>query len=586
MLKKIFITLCVITAIVIVGGNFYLKPASQDSEYVISSGTILTMDENTPKASAIWVKDGIIKALGQNAIKAAQANSLPIIDLKGQTLTPGLVEPHTHPTAAALLGATVDVSAITHSNRQQIMDTLIKASDGIALTPWMIAFGWDPVAIPDLEPPTLEELDAILPDRPMVILTQMMHEAYLNTAAFKAAGVKIIDKEDRFEGFVRDENGKLTGTVREVHGISEIVSKAPSASPAVAELLLRLQYNKYARAGYTTIGVTGAVGRLPDPVGLLKKVSKEDTSPLRTFVYLLPDQTEKYGLEGDDNFKIVGIKFWLDGSPFTGGAAFKDGYHESELTEKLTGIPHTHPSTMNYDDSIIRIQAGKYHAKGYQIALHVQGEDAIDQALMVFGEIQAEDLKPGLHHRLEHNALMTREEMRRAKELELSTGFFVDHIYYYGDALPHLVGPERANRYMPVKSALDMGLVTSLHGDHPATPVDAIRVMRTATQRKSRSGKNITAPSEAITPEQALYAMTMGGASQLGMQDKIGSIAVGKKADFTLFDKSPIEALQKGEEFNVVKTWKGGLVTDIRPATFTHLSLIWQALLEIINKPS
>ena len=586
MLKKIFLTLCVIVAAVIIGGYFFLKPATQDSEYVIRGGTILTMDENTPNVSAIWVKNGMIEAIGENAIKAADAKNLPIVDISGQTLTPGLVEPHTHPTAAALLGATVDVSAITHDNRDQIIQTLIKAADGLALTPWMIAFGWDPVAIPDLVPPTLAELDTISPDRPLVILTQMMHEAYLNTAAFKAAGVKINDKDDKFEGFVRDEKGTLTGTVREVEAISKIVSTAPSASPAAAELLLRLQYNKYAKAGYTTIGVTGAVGRLPDPVGLLKKVSRDEISPLRTFVYLLPEQTEKYGLEGDDSFKIVGIKFWLDGSPFTGGAAFKGGYHESELTEKLTGIPHSHPKTMNYDDSTVRAQILEYHNKGYQIALHVQGENAIDQALMAFGEAQAKNPKPGLHHRLEHNALITSEELSRAKALNLSTGFFVDHVYFYGDALPHLVGPARTNRYMPVKSAIDAGLVTSLHGDHPATPVDAIRVMKTATNRKSRSGQNITAPDEAITPHQTLYAMTMGGATQLGANEKIGSIEVGKKADFTLFDQNPINALERGSEFHVVQTWKDGRVADIRPATITHLSLVWQAIMEMLNKPS
>ena len=583
-MRKFLISFLAIILLVLAAGYIYLLPADQDDEFVLT-GTILTMEEKSPKINAVWVKDGIIQGIGEEAIKAASDGNLPIHDLGDQVLTPGLVEPHTHPVAAALLGATVDVSAFTHNNRQEIMTTLREATDGMALTPWLIAFGWDPVAIADLDPPTLEELDTLSTDRPIVILTQMMHEAYLNSAAFRAAGVKITNPNDHTEGFIRDESGKLTGVVREVSAISKIISTAPSAPTSVSELLLRLQFKKYAKAGYTTIGVTGAVGRLPDPVGMLKKISIEEISPLRTFVYLLPNQVEQYPLGGNDRFQVLGLKLWLDGSPFTGGAAFEDGYHDSKLTSERLGIPHSHRGDLNYSLDDLREIIPAYHAKGYQIALHVQGERAIEEALTIFEETISNNPKPNLEHRLEHNALITATQLQRAKKLNLSTGFFVDHVYFYGDALPQLIGSDRVNRYMPVKSALKAGLVTSLHGDHPATPVDAVRVMTTATHRLSKSGKNLTAPSQIISPQQALYAMTMGGASQLGQQDLVGSIKRGKQADFTLFNKSPLQVLYGAKtDLKVVKTWKAGQETDTRSLTLEHVSLGLLALQQMINK--
>ncbi|MBO6825588.1 MAG: amidohydrolase [Sneathiella sp.] len=581
-MPKFFITLLMLILLVIAAGYLYLTPSSQEQEYVLM-GTILTMEADQPETNAVWVKNGVIQAVGQPAIVAAETKSLPIISLGEQVLTPGLIEPHTHPVAAALLGATVDVSAFTHNSRSEIMTTLKEAANGFALTPWLISFGWDPVAIDDLDSPTLEELDALSSDRPIVILTQMMHEAYLNSAAFKAAGVKIIDKEDHTEGFIRDQKGKLTGTVREVAAISKIVSAAPSAPENASELLLRLQYKKYAKAGYTTIGVTGAVGRLTDPVASLRKISREDISPLRTFVYLLPNQVEAHPLGGDDRFKVLGLKLWLDGSPFTGGAAFEDGYHDSELTKHRLGIPHTHRGDLNYTLNDLRKIIPSYHAKGYQIALHVQGERAIEEALTIFEEVQKTAPTPGLRHRLEHNALITADQLDRAKALNMSTGFFVDHVYFYGDALPHLIGPERTARYMPVKTALEKNIAVSLHGDHPATPVNAIRVMKTATQRLSKSGKTLTAADQAITAEQALFAMTIGGAMQLGQQEKIGSIKKGKLADFTLFNKSPLLSLKnKSDDLLVVKTWKAGQETDVHALTWEHIKLGLSALKEIL----
>jgi predicted amidohydrolase YtcJ len=506
------------------------------------------------------------------SLAALKSSGAPVHDLQGKVLTPGLIEPHTHPIATALLGAVVDISGFSHGSRAEVMQTLRAAADKTALTPWLVAYGWDPVAIADLSAPTLAELDAIAPERPMVVITQMLHEVFANTAAMKAAGVPLLSDE-AVEGIIRDDAGRATGTFRELAAVDAILGAMPTADPAVIELLLRKTYADYARAGYTSIGVTGAVGKHPDPVGLLRHLGATN-SPLRTYLYLMPHQAkdQKEVLGGSDDFRILGTKFWMDGSPFTGGAAFADAYEHSDLTSERMHLPHGHLGPMTHEAEGFVAKVAQLQAEGHQIAVHGQGERAIDHILDAF---EAAGPNTGLPHRLEHNALITRAQIQRAKALGISLGFFVDHIYYYGDALPDIVG-SRAGRYMPVAAAMQAGVVTTLHGDHPASPIDPLRTLRVAVERRSVSGQTITAPDQAISRYEALRAITLDAARQLGQEALIGSIVVGKRADFTLFDGNPLSS--DWQALSVTGTWKDGQPAHTGLSSWLRPGPAWTAL--------
>ncbi len=542
---------------------FYAEPPSLPERYVLTADEIVTVDRSNPAVEAILVENGVIRAVGAVDMLTQQSNA-KLIELDG-TLTPGLIEPHTHPIAAALLGATVDISGFKYSNRKDIMAALKEAVDASAITPWLIAYGWDPVALPDLTTPTREELDAIAPDRPLLILTQMLHDAYVNTAAVEAAGITL--------------DGSL---LHETDAVESVVAMIPPASDAVSELLVRRQYARYASAGFTTIGVAGAVGRHRDPIGLLRKLGVDDNSAVRSFVYLLPRHLDAHTIGGDHNFSIKGAKFWMDGSPFTGGAATAEPYAENTFVNDHLGLEAglVQPVMQPADILIGRIE--NLHRQGYQIALHVQGERAVDAALDTIAFVQSAHPMPGLHHRLEHNALITKAQMERAAGLGVTLGFFVDHIYYYGHVLPLLFGQERTARYMPVKSALDMGAVVTLHGDHPATPINPLQTMQTAIKRTARITGDVIAPSQAITPLQALETMTINAAVQLGQQDVLGSISVGKQADFTLFSGNPLTS--NHSDIRALGTLKSGQPVDSRTVSWLKPGLVWGTLWSVMSQ--
>lgn len=545
---------------------YLLQPATVPTRVVLTGGEIITMAEGAVDApEAVLIEDGVIARIGRLA--ELETGGVPVIDLEGKVLTPGLIEPHTHPIATALLGAAVDISGFKYDSRAEVMQVLTAAADGYSPTPWLVAYGWDPVAIADLSPPTLAELDAIAEGRPMVVITQMLHEVFANTAAMQAAGIPL-HSTDPAEGVIRDAKGKATGAFRELAAVSSILGAMPTADPAMVEILVRKEYAAYAKAGYTSIGIAGAVGKHADPVGLLAQIGASQ-APVRGYLYLLPHQQAELG--GDDNFRILGTKYWMDGSPFTGGAAFADAYEDSALTADRMHIPHGHLGPVTYELEDFTSKVATLQAAGHQLAVHAQGERAIDQVLDAF---EAAGSVPGLSHRMEHNALITSAQIVRAKSLGVSLGFFVDHIFYYGDALPDIVGT-RADRYMPVGTAMKAGVVTTLHGDHPASPIDPVRTLRTAVDRISVSQQAQTAPDQAISRAEALRAMTLNAARQLGQADLIGSIEVGKRADFTLFHGNPLSS--DWQVLSVAGTWKDGQPAHTGLSSWLRLGALGRA---------
>jgi len=574
----------VILVVLTVAFVWWAEPDSAPSELVFVGGNIITMAD-PPLVDAMWIEDGRVRALGaEEEVRAAAGSDATVVDLEGVTLMPGLIEPHTHPLATAMLGSAIDVSGFTHDSRAELIKALEEGTDGFVPQPWILAFGWDPVMMPDLDPLTLAELDALSPNKPFVILTQMMHVAYANSAALKAAGVTKDTPDPPGAHFGRDKNGELDGVVHEVNAIDQIVNAIPTVPAAVSELLLRWQYAAYAKAGFTTIGVLGPVGRAEDPIAMMRTLGEDPRVPVRTVVYGLPDQLDPSSPPADrSDARVIlrGVKFWMDGSPYAGGAAFEEPYENSELVLEQLHLPPDHLAPLNYEAEVFTEAFERFHRAGYQVAVHAQGERAIQRVLDAAEDVLSRYPREGHGHRLEHNALITAQQTERAQELGLELSFFIDHIYYYGHQLPNLVG-DRVERYMPVGTAFREGLEPTIHTDNPATPIGPFRAMRTAMLRTPRKGGAALGPDERITIEQALRTMTINAARQLGVADHRGSLKVGKAADLVVLSRNPLETPpEELGEIEVLGTWIDGQPVDTRKASRPNLRIARQAVRQL-----
>lgn len=567
----------------------YSNNRSAAKEILFVGGTILSISEPA-QAEALWIRDGRIAGIGNEAELREKAVHAAIVNLGGTTLMPGFIEPHTHPLATAMLGQTVDVSGFAHKDRDSIVAALQEAADGIAWREWIVAFGWDPAMLDELEPPTLAELDAIAPDRPLVILTQMMHDAYLNSAALQAANITPNTPNPPGAEFVRDAQGQLTGTVREVRAIEQVFNAMPPVPKGAPALLLNRQYAQYAKAGFTTLGVLGPVGRANDPIGIMQTLAQDPAVAVQTVVYGLPNQLQDtrwqpVSSSGEGRFILRGVKFWLDGSPWAGGAAWDAPYADSAFVRERLHLPTGHRGSLNYSDAELLAQVEKYHRAGYQIAMHSQGERAARQAMNTLRKALLHAPRDDHRHRLEHNALITSEQLKQLQTLGMTVSFFIDHIRYYGHRLNDLVDPQRSSRYMPVASAFKAGHLATLHADSPGTSVGAFRIMQTAMLRQTAKDGVVIGPDERITIEQALRAITINAAWQLGVEQERGSLEIGKAADLVQLSANPLTSdTSRLTEIQVLKTWIAGRPVNTGWLTHQNLSLGWQLIKNAVSR--
>jgi len=569
----------------------WLQPRTAAEETLFFGGPIVTLEPSNPTAEALLMRGDRIIAVGSlNAVRATTTGRTEEINLAGKTLMPGLIEPHSHPLATALLNEAIDVSGFTNDSRSQIM---ARIKEGIQNTPssrWVLAFGWDPVLMDDLDAPTLAELDALSPDKPLLILTQMMHDAYANSAALAAAGITADTPNPPGAEFVKGSDGKLTGTVREVAAIAVMFDAMPAPPESAPAFLLARQYQKFARAGYTTVGIVGPVGRAADPIGTMQYIANQPDTAIRTLIYALPHQLSQ-GIDGIANSPqkstvpggVVGVKFWMDGSPFAGGAAFAEPYEDTALVRDRLHLGPSHMSSLNFTEQEFEAAYQKFHALGYQIAVHVQGERAVEQVLDVTERVLAENPRPDHRHRLEHNALITKTQLQRALQLGITTSFFVDHIYFYGHALPDLVGAKRTARYMPIKAALTAGHKITVHTDNPSSPIGPLRAMQTLRARKARTSGTVIGPDQSLSPTEALEAMTINAAWQLGIENETGSLKSGKSADLLILSANPLETPDEElQDIIVVGTWIKGQPADTRSLTPTTFKTGFSLMLEMV----
>ncbi|TNE61901.1 MAG: amidohydrolase [Alphaproteobacteria bacterium] len=573
--------------LVVVAAALYvwLAPPAHERETLFTGGTILTMAEGGV-AEALLVRDGRIVAVGSRAAVETQAShGTHRVDLEGRTLMPGLIEPHTHPLATALLGSAIDVSGFRYGSRAEVMNALRQGLDQWQPGAWSLAFGWDPVLVPDLDPPTLAELDALSPDRPLVILSQMMHDAYANSAALRVAGIDDSSPNPPAGELGRDADGHLNGTLRELGAIGLLFAAMPPPPEGSIDLLLNLQLGGYARAGYTTIGVAGPVGRAKDPVGILKARLSAPDAPLQGVIYALPTQTVASATPESPLVPggVVGVKFWMDGSPYTGGAAFAAPYADTALTRDRLHLHAGHMGALAISEQDFAAAFEDFHRRGFQIAVHAQGERAVDRVLDTAERVLAATPRADHRHRLEHNALITEAQLRRAKALGFTTSFFIDHIYYYGDRLPDLIGPDPMGRYMPLKTAIEAGHHVSIHGDHPATPIGPFRSFATAVLRKTRDSGTLVGDGQQLTRLEALRAMTTEPAWQLGLDKDRGSLEPGKAADLVLLSDNPLTVPDTDlRDIAVLGTWIAGQRVDSRKATAANAGLLWHMLISFL----
>ena len=513
------------------------------ADRILINGTILTVNSDMAEASAVAIKDGLILAVGDyEQVMNTRGPETKVLDLDGATAMPGFVEAHGHPLLSALTWGdpVIDIRAIhtpTYDAAiEKVKRRILKSQPG----EFLFFVGLDPLLHNGMREPSSAELDALAPDNPLVIETSNCHAIYVNGRALERCGINAETPVPEGGEIIQGTNGKpwkflesaidlITDRFYEITGESRTFSE------------LRSWLWKCSKAGFTT---SSEIALWPSYIKLYERVIAEDRMPIRVIGYEMANSQINVSVQpsyGDDLFKVVGIKIVADGSPFLGNIWLSRPYLNTDVTLKQMGLSSDETGHMSWEkDELYRLIDG-YSSQGWQIAVHVQGDRTIETVLDVFEEVLAVSPSPpgALPLRLEHCGLMTESQIKRAHRLGVVCSFFIAQIYYWGEVVQNgLFGAERASHYMPSGTATRMGMRVSYHCDPPMTFPDALMLLHVAVTRRTEAG-GVIGEGEKVGIDDALRAMTIDAAWQMGMDDRIGSLEPGKLADIVVLSSNP-----------------------------------------------
>lgn len=566
---------------------FYLnQDFKKNPSTLYINGNIITLDDNLSIAQAMFVKNGKIQNIGSTKeLFKFSTKKTETIDLKGATVLPGFIDPHTHFNLSMFMENMIDLSGFKHKTNKEVWSYFETETAKTAQGKWIICKGIDPILVSNLKTPSIAYLDSIAPNNPVIMFSQSLHSYWANTLAFKKAGItKHTANPSEHSFYGKDEKGELTGLIAEQEAIFPILKivKEEALTPKILGNIASKIMTDYAKNGNTTIVSAGLTINDSKPLILMKHLSNEKSTLLgnllqkigkfpkrkaapRHFIYmrynmahLLPENKIE-----NDFYNIIGVKHWYDGAPYIGSMYLNEPYLNTKLTrEELNIVPNSRGKALIKKDDFKNFIKNT-HNKGWQIAIHAQGDAANKEIIDMFQELDSELDYTNSRHRLEHCLLLDTIDIKRMKKLNISPSFHINHLYYYGDALKsNLLGEERVKRILPVGFANKNGLIYSLHADQPMFESKPFRLIQTAIERQTKT-KDTIAFNEKVTLTQALKAMTINAAWQINMENKIGSLEKGKYADFIILDKNPYKTpINELENIKCLQTYINGNLVE------------------------
>ena len=521
--------------------------------HVYRNGTILTMDSGGSQAQALAVRGGTILAVGTDAEVMALADQHTVVtDLRGRTMLPGFIDGHSHFVSAGLMAATqIDLSSPPVGGVKNIAEIkeLIRAK--AAETPkgeWILGFGYDDTGLEDKRHPLASDIDEAAPEHPVLLRHVSGHLSSCNSLALTKANYTK-DTPDPVGGVIRrDEHGNPNGVLEEPPAREPVFRHIPA--PTEADWMEGI---KAACAAYTAKGVTTAqdgftatgdwnalkraheLGLLRNRVQILPGVSRMDIDTFNTRVSGTP-------LTADGKISLGAAKLLADGSLQCYTGYLSNPYHK--VIYDLPEGPMWRGYPIEPEQQFIEKVVG-LHRQGWQLAIHGNGDDAIQMILNAYEEAQKRYPRADARHIVIHCQTVREDQLDRIKRLGVVPSFFVVHTYFWGDRHRDIfLGPDRARRISPLRSALKRGIRFSNHNDTFVTPIDPLLSVWSAVNRLTSSGQ-VLGEEYTISVMDALRSVTSWAAYQACEETSKGSLEPGKLADMVVLGDNPLAVDKK-----------------------------------------
>lgn len=499
------------------------------ADLILTGAHIRTLDPSNPHATALAVRDGHIAAVGApEDVRDWRGPKTETLHLGGATLTPGLVDSHSHPIWGLEMATGLDLSTVADLDGLRAALRAAPRVDG-----WVIAWGLDHNVFGG-RPVHRDLIEGVLDGAPAFIRLYDGHSALVSGAALRAAGVEGPRAFAQRATVVCDDEGRPTGHLIEHAAMDLITPVLPRPSHAERRTRLVELLSAMAATGLTGAHVMDLGG--DDVPGLLAGVESETHLPLRLRLapWCMPGVDEEGLAElialqsrAGRHWLVGGTKFFMDGTVEGGTAWLEHADCHGQGTEAFWPDPEAYANAVRH-----------LNAAGVRTATHAIGDAAVRHVLDTVAS-----LGPGgrLAHRIEHIETVPDDTVPRFAELGVIASMQPPHTAYtradHTDEWSKRLGDERAARAWRTRDLRDAGAVVALGSDWPIAHYDAREVLATA-----RAPRGAASAAEGLTGLMALEGCTSHAAIAAGEQGVAGRIAPGSRADLTAFGLDPVEA--------------------------------------------
>jgi predicted amidohydrolase YtcJ len=495
------------------------------ADVVLINGDVWTMDANNPRVKAVaWRGDQIIAAGDDAAVRVYVGDKTQLIDLHGRAVTPGLVDAHCH-----LYGLGMDLEEVSLrdlTSEAAAVKAMVSAIGDHPAPQWLAGRGWDQNKWPGQKFPTRASIDKVIADRPVVLTRVDGHAIWVNSAALKLAGITKATPDPAGGKIVRGPGGEPTGVL--IDNAEQLVfAKAPAAPPQLREQRIIAAAKVAIASGLTAVHDMGID---EDVAASYAKLAAAHQLPIRVHAYMsAPAEIARLSTPpapAVGRFDMRGIKLYADGALGSRGARLYEPYADDPNNR---GLWRTEPAKLDaYVDAAV--------AHGWQVAVHAIGDAAVGAVIDAF--LAAEKAHPGDYRlRIEHAQIIAPKDIPRMVAAHAIASMQPTHATSDMPWAEARIGHERIKGAYAWRTMLAQHIPFAAGSDFPVERVPPLLGLYAAVTRQDAEGKPAGGwyPDQKMTLDEAVDAFTHGAAYAEGTEATRGVIAVGRRADFTIY---------------------------------------------------
>jgi predicted amidohydrolase YtcJ len=526
-------------------------PQVSAADVVLLNGKILTVDARDSIAQAVAIAGGKIVAVGSTPdVRGRIGPATQVIDLRGRTVTPGLIDTHVHFSEVDALFS-VDLSDVSVTRMDDVLKRVGEQAARLEAGEWVRGRGWDEGKLAERRYITAADLDKVAPNNPVWLTNTTGHYGVANSYALRMAEIRKITTDPPAGTIDRDGQGNPTGVLKE-SAMGLVTRLVPPFTRDQQKQGLVAMIRDFNKEGMTAAKDPGIGQQKWD---LYQELLKEGALTVRMFaLWSGPRRVEDTAQVlarveanprppasiGDGMLLSGGVKMYMDGS----GGARTAWMHEDwnkNFTEKdagNAGYPATPPDA--YRQIVTEL-----HNAGVHVSTHAIGDRAIDWVVDTYDRALAAKPTRGLRHGIIHDNTPTDRAIDVTARLQRDFDAAypeaqAEFMWWIGDTYAANLGPARARRLSPLRTFVDKGIKWAGGSDYSVTPFPARYGLWASVARTTLHGTFGATPfgrDESVDIKVALRSYTIWAAHQLFLDDRIGSIEVGKEADLAVWDR-------------------------------------------------